>query len=565
MKVLIIGGYGTFGFRIAERLSEEASLELILAGRNLEKAEAACSKLSGAAVFTPVKLDRNKLDLNFKPDLIVDASGPFQTYIGSPVLDYCLMHGIHYADLSDDGSFVSDLLMQDEAAKSAGIIAVSGLSTCPVFSAIGLREIESELGPATDVTIGIAPSPKADLGRNVVAAVMEYAGQKTVPVRRRGEDILVAGLTEIRRETICAPGRTPLPCLPFAVADAPDAGVLSRSFLGLADIWTGAGTRPVWLHRLLVVLARGVSKGVVPKLSRFSDLFHRSKTFFRFGDHRGGMIVSASNMSGAASWHLIAEGDHGPYVPTLPAVALIRQCLLGSLPEAGAYSGDQLIDLQALVPELAKLDIFYGLQYDEAELPVYEAVMGEAYAALSPAIQDLHRTGVGRAFTGQCTVTRGRNPLSHIVAAIVGFPKSGKDVPVTVTVTPGATGEMWSRDFGGRTFQSHHRLGTGRWTRHVTESFGPLSIHMAILEEAGKLRIKTRGWSILGMILPKFLRPGGDVFETIDDQGRFTFHVDLTAPLFGRLCKYHGWLEPEENAGAKVISPPGKGSPQTSD
>jgi hypothetical protein len=295
----------------------------------------------------------------------------------------------------------------------------------------------------------------------------------------------------------------------------------------------------------LVWLARCVSRGFVPNLSSLADLFHRSKALFRIGDHRGGMIVTASNASGAASWHLVAEGDHGPYIPSLPTVAFVRKLMRGAGPKPGAYSGNDLIDIDDLEPEFAKLDIAYGLQYDGAALPVYEAVMGEAYAKLSLAIQDLHRTGESRAFAGYCVVTRGRNPLSHIVAAIVGFPKSGENVPVSITVTPDATGEMWVRDFGGQIFQSHHSHGKGRWSRHVTEKFGPMAIHMAILEDGGKLRIKTRGWSIFGMPLPKVLRPGGDVFETIDDQGRFVFHVDLTAPLFGRLCKYQGWLVPQ--------------------
>ena len=545
MKVLIIGGYGTFGFRIAERLSDESGLELILAGRTFEKAEAACARLSGAATFTPLKLDRNDLELSLKPDLIIDASGPFQAYESSPVLEYCLARGLHYADLSDDGGFVRDLLEQDSAAKSAGIFAVSGLSTCPVLSAVGLREIEAKIGPVTDATIGIAPSPKADLGRNVVAAVTLYAGQKTVPVRRNGEDVLVAGMTEIRKQTICVPGDIPLPRLPFAVADAPDASVLPNGFPELADVWTGAGTRPVWLHRLLVVLARGVANGFVPKLAPAADLFHRMKSLFQFGEHRGGMIVSATNGAQSASWHLVAEGDDGPYVPTLPAAALVRQMLHAETPAAGAYSGDQIIDLKALAPEFAKLKITYGLQHDAIGLPVYEAVMGEAYDKFLPSIQELHRTGAGRYFAGRCRVTRGRNPLSHIVAAVVGFPKSAEDISVSVTVTPTEAGETWTRDFGGQRFSSHHSLGKGRWARHVTERFGPMAVHMAILEEDGKLRIKTRGWSIFGLPLPKFLRPGGDVFETQDAEGRFVFHVDLVAPLFGRLCKYEGYLVPQ--------------------
>ncbi len=547
MQVLIIGGYGTFGFRIAERLSEESGLNLILAGRHLDKAEAACSRLSGSAKFTPLELDRNSLTLNFKPDLIVDASGPFQAYTGSPVLDYCIAHGIHYADLSDDGSFVNALLTHEQSAKAAGIVAVSGLSTCPVLSAVGLREIETRIGPATEVMIGIAPSPKAELGRNVVAAVTFYAGQKTVPVRRGGLDVNVAGLTEIRNAVICVPGGIPLPRLPFAVADAPDAKVLGESFPALSDIWTGAGTRPVWLHRLLIVLARGVAKGLVPNLSRFADIFHWSRSLFRFGEHRGGMIVSGSHELGAASWHLVAEGDHGPYVPTLPVVALIRQFLHGTALKPGAYSGDQLVGLESLAPEFAQLNISYGLQYDGAKLPLYVAVLGNAYTRLAPPVQDLHRTDMGRRFTGRCTVTRGRNPLSQIVANLVGFPKSAENMPVTVTVTPDEAGETWVRDFDGQTFQSHHSLGTGRWARHVTEKFGPIAIHMAILENQAKLRLETRGWSIFGVPLPKCLKPGGHVYETQDDQGRFVFHVDLIAPIFGRLCKYEGWLSPVTN------------------
>lgn len=257
------------------------------------------------------------------------------------------------------------------------------------------------------------------------------------------------------------------------------------------------------------------------------------------------MFVRAANKSGEASWHLIAEGDDGPRIPALPVVALIRKMLRGEVIITGSYSGDQLIGLTELAPEFAKLAITYGLQYDSAKTPIYEKIMGDAYRRFHPAIAELHRTGDGRVFKGTCDVTRGRNPLSHIVAAVMGFPKSGTAVPVSVTVTPDAQGEIWVRNFGGQKFQSHHSLGQGKWARHITERFGPIRIKMAILEEAGNLRIQTQGWSFFGIPLPAFLKPSGDVYETQDAQGRFVFHVDLKAPLFGRLCKYHGWLEPE--------------------
>lgn len=543
MRVLIIGGYGTFGLRMARRLSNEGGLEIILAGRSLDKAKAACASLSGEATFTPLQLDRNVMNLDFKPDLIVDASGPFQTYGEQTVVDYAIAHHIDYADISDDGGFVAAIVARASEAKAAGVSLISGLSTCPVLSAIGLREIEARIGPATDVVIGVAPSPKAELGRNVVGAVARYAGRETVPVFRDGKDLHVAGLTETRRETVCVPGDIPLPRLPFSVADAPDAQSLPGAFPALKNVWTGAGTRPVWLHSLLVGVSHLVRFKLFPPLTPFAGLFHRVRGLFPFGAHRGGLFVRASNATDSASWHIVAEGDDGPNIPALPVVALIRKRLRGETRPTGAYSGDEIIKLNDLQPEFDPLAIRHGLQFDGAKLPVYEKVMGDRYARLHAPIRELHRTGEGRTFHGRCDIVRGRNPLSHIVAALFRFPKAGQDIRVDLRITPDATGESWERRFNGKRMASHHSTGRGRWSRHVTERFGPFAIHMAILEEAGNMRIETRGWSAFGLPLPKFLRPGGDVFETERD-GRFIFHVDLRAPLFGRLCKYEGWLEP---------------------
>jgi len=145
VRVLIIGGYGTFGQRIARQLSDEPNLEIIIAGRNFDKAQTLCHQLSAATIFTPMRLDRNQFVLDDKPDLILDASGPFQTYDGQPVIDYAMKHGIDYADLSDDGSFTTSVKARHADAHSANVTLISGLSTCPVFSAIGLELIEAEI------------------------------------------------------------------------------------------------------------------------------------------------------------------------------------------------------------------------------------------------------------------------------------------------------------------------------------------------------------------------------------------------------------------------------------
>ena len=94
-------------------LKDEAGLTLIIAGRNLDKAEALCRDLSGhKTIYIPLKLDRMG-DLAAQigastSDIIVDASGPFQAYGEAPyrVITYAISIGAHYMDLADGTDFV---------------------------------------------------------------------------------------------------------------------------------------------------------------------------------------------------------------------------------------------------------------------------------------------------------------------------------------------------------------------------------------------------------------------------------------------------------------------------
>ena len=82
-RVLILGGYGTFGGRLAQLLVDQPALTLVVAGRDLAKAAAFCTHLN-AAKAVPARFDRagdvERQLAELAPHLIVDASGPFQLY-----------------------------------------------------------------------------------------------------------------------------------------------------------------------------------------------------------------------------------------------------------------------------------------------------------------------------------------------------------------------------------------------------------------------------------------------------------------------------------------------------
>ncbi len=223
MRILILGGYGTFGGRLAELLADEARLTLIIAGRSRTKADAFCRALAAAARLAPMRFDRDGDVLaqlrDAAPDIVVDASGPFQNYGKTPyvVIKACLALGIDYLDLADSSAFVDGVAAFDDDAKARGIFVLTGASSFPVLTAAVVRHLSHDMARIETVTGGIAPSPYAGVGLNVVRAIASYAGAP-LAILRDGRTTLSHALVDARRFTIAPPGRLPLLPRRFSLA-----------------------------------------------------------------------------------------------------------------------------------------------------------------------------------------------------------------------------------------------------------------------------------------------------------------------------------------------------------
>jgi short subunit dehydrogenase-like uncharacterized protein len=126
-RILIVGGYGTFGGRLAMLLADEPKLCLIIAGRSHDKAAAFCSGLPAGAERIAAAFERDG-DLKRQigtllPDMVVDATGPFQAYGDDHyrLVRACVEFGIDYLDLADGSDFVMGIRQFDAAARARGI------------------------------------------------------------------------------------------------------------------------------------------------------------------------------------------------------------------------------------------------------------------------------------------------------------------------------------------------------------------------------------------------------------------------------------------------------------
>jgi hypothetical protein len=550
-KVLILGGYGAFGGRLARLLADEPRVELVVAGRSLARAEAFCAGLPEGARRRAMRVDREgDLDAvlaQARPDVLVDASGPFQGYGDDPyrLVRACIDHGVDYLDLADSADFVAGIGRLDAEARRAGIAVLSGVSSVPVLSAAAVRHLARGLDRVTAIRGGIAPSPYAGVGLNVIAAIASYAGK---PMRRMagGRMARAHALTETLSYVIRPPGRVPLGRRLFALVEVPDLTLFPQAWPELQDQWFGAAPAPGLLHRAFIALAWLVRLGLVGSLAPLAPLLHAAARRLRWGEARGGMFVEIEGVDSEGravrrAWHLIAEGDDGPFIPSMAADALIRKRLAGERPAAGARPATEALELADYQPAFARKTIHTGVtQAPPPGAPLYERVLGEAVARLEPQIQALHRTQLAR---GRARVERGRGPFAWLAALAFGFPPSAEDVPVEVSFTARAGGELWTRNFAGRRFHSLQTEGRGAWAGLIRERFGALSVDLAVVVKDGGLDLVVRRWTLLSLPMPLWLAPGGAAGERVTD-GRFRFDVEIKVPLIGRLVRYRGWLEP---------------------
>jgi hypothetical protein len=554
LRILIVGGYGIFGGRLVELLEIDTRLTLLIAGRSLASARKFCEgRQKTAAALVPTLFDRTSDDTSqlaaLNVTVVVDASGPFQAYGSNRyrLIEQCIACKVNYLDLADGSDFVAGIAKFDAAARAAGCYVLSGVSSFPVLTAAVVRRLSIGVQDIQSIRGGIAPSPYAGVGLNVIRAIASYSGQK-IPLKRGGRNATGSPFTESTWFVIGVPGRMPLQRRRFSLVDVPDLRALTELWPEATDVWMGAGPVPAPLHWALTGFAWLVRIRLLLNLSWLAGAMHFVTNHVRWGEHRGGMFVEIAGRSAngepiVREWHLLAEGDDGPLIPCMAVEAVIRKVLAGKSPPAGARTAICDVDLSNYEALFARRTIYTGVRERARQptAPLYERILGHSWAQLAPEIRQLHSVTAASSFAGRCTVDRGRNPLACLIATIIGFPRASVNRSISVQLTREGDGERWVRTSGGRTFSSVQIPGRGRAEWLVRERFGPVSVDMALLVEGSTLHYIVRRWGLFGIPLPLFFGPRSTAVESARD-GQFCFDVTISHPLTGLIVRYRGLL-----------------------
>ncbi len=91
----------------------------------------------------------------------------------------CLAREIDHLDLADGSDFVKGIAQFDGEARIRGVFALTGASSFPLLTAAVVRRLSKGMSRIDGVSAGIAPSPYAGLGLNVIRSIASCAASRS--------------------------------------------------------------------------------------------------------------------------------------------------------------------------------------------------------------------------------------------------------------------------------------------------------------------------------------------------------------------------------------------------
>jgi NAD(P)-dependent dehydrogenase (short-subunit alcohol dehydrogenase family) len=543
-RVLVVGGTGSFGARLVEGLVATTDLDVIIAARNVERAEALKAVLRARHPDRQIEAHGFDATTATADDLrrasvwcAVDAAGPFQTR-KLVLVEAAIAARCHYVDLADGRDFVAAIDAFDEAARVANVLIVSGASSTPALSNAVLDQLTKAWRRIDRIEVAISPGNRQPRGLSVIKAILTNAGQP-IRVFRDGAWTRSRGMAMLVHRRMPGLGRRWL-----FLFDTPDLDLITKRFAPRCAALFRAGLELAIPHLALWALSKLVVIRLLPNLVPLARPLRTIAEWLRpRGSSRGGMSVSVEGVNrdgraGTATWALIAEED-GPNVPILPALALIRSLADGRMSQRGAMPCVGLLTLADIAQEFNRFHIVTRRKFTPRSL--FARVLGSKFGTVPDAIQNTHRVDDVLVLEGRASIDGAKTLLARAIARLIGFPSDGRDVPVSVTMRAVDGGEEWTRVFGRARFRTQLTRLDG-FPNRIIERFGLCTFNLRLTARPEGLDYTVISGRIGFVPLPTFLIPRSAATERVDDAGRFQFDVPIALPGLGLLVRYRGWL-----------------------
>ncbi len=357
MKTVVLGGYGNFGARICRALAASPGIELVIAGRDLRKAQilaAACGHGATGAAIDAADPQLAQVLRALGAQLVFHTAGPFQQQ-GYGVALAVAGAGAHYIDRADGRRFVCDFPQAlDSAFRQRQLLAITGASTVPALSSAVIDHLTVGWQSIHSIDFCIAPAQTAPRGVATMAAVLSYCGAP-IQVWQDGRWATQYGWASPQRVAF-ARLRPRLASL----CDIPDLELFPAHYAGVRSVRFSAALEIGLSQRGMALIAALRRAGVIPRPEALAGVLNRAADGLNFlGSALGGMVVRVRGMDASGTpiqraWHIAADHDHGPEIPCMAAILLARRLAAGTSDLTGAYTSTGQLTLAEFEPEFSK-------------------------------------------------------------------------------------------------------------------------------------------------------------------------------------------------------------------
>lgn len=369
LKTLVLGGYGNFGARICRALADEPGMQLLVGGRDPQRAAALASEVGHGALGVSLDHTAEGFGQTLRQlgvGLLIHTAGPFQQQ-DYAVATAAAAAGAHYIDLADGRRFVCDFpAAMNDVFSAAGRTAVCGASTVPALSSAVVEHLCSGWQRMDAIDTCIAPAQTAPRGLATLAGVLSYCGE-ALQVWDGGQ--WQARLGWAHPEPVQFARLRPRL---GALCDIPDLELFPAYYRVTRRVMFRAALELGAAQRALAVLARLRAWGFIRQPARLAGLLNGSaRALDGLGSALGGMVVRVEGLDATGrpvqrSWHIAADNNHGPESPCMAAILLARKLARGQALPAGALACLGMLKLAEFEPEFARWSMVTDIVEEDA-------------------------------------------------------------------------------------------------------------------------------------------------------------------------------------------------------
>jgi hypothetical protein len=328
-KIVVLGGYGTFGSLISEQLVDSANV--VIAGRDRERGQKYADSIRANYVLCNAKDKKSLQKAVSGAYIVINASGPFLPKDYS-IPQTCIGENCHYIDLADDREYVREFYQLDELAKERGIFACTGASTTPAVTYALVFELSSQFSHVHSIKIYLSAGNKNKPGISTFESILSYVGMPVqVWTNGKWEHFPGWSLSEIFDFP------DPVGKRFVQLCNVPDLELFPKLFEADEVIFKAGLELPIF-NLGLSVLAQ--VKKYIPQINLpalAEPLVRISRLFKNFGSFSGGVMAILEDRSGNIKSLAFVTSQNGLRIPTSPAVILARNILQDGPPTYGAF------------------------------------------------------------------------------------------------------------------------------------------------------------------------------------------------------------------------------------